>query len=59
MRSRKPLAAAFGALMLMGSLVACSSGDDASSSGDSSDGKTKVIIISNSYQNQFYQAAFA
>ena len=46
MRSRKPLAAAFGALMLMGSLVACSSGDDASSSGDSSDGKTKVIIIS-------------
>ena len=59
MRSRKPLAAAFGALMLMGSLVACSSGDDAGSSGDSSDGKTKVIIISKSYQNQFYQAAFA
>ncbi|WP_341729636.1 substrate-binding domain-containing protein [Brooklawnia sp.] len=58
MRTRRTLAAALSAAVMLGALAGCGgSGSTSDSSGASGD-KPKVIIISKSYQNQFYQAAF-
>jgi len=51
---RTALTAALASACSLSLLAACS--DDGGSAG--ADGKMKVIIISKSYQNQFYQAAF-
>lgn len=51
---KKPLAIALSAMLAFGALSACSNQSGSADSG----GKPKVIIISKSYQNQFYQAAF-
>lgn len=58
---KKPLAVALSAMVALGALTACSSASSPSSDGSDAPGdagKPKVIIISKSYQNQFYQAAF-
>lgn len=50
--------AALAVLMSIGALAGCSSAAEPSSEATGAAGKLKVIIISKSYQNQFYQAAF-
>lgn len=54
---KKSKIAAVLSLVLAGTMLA-GCGDNGGSSSDSSGGATKVIIISKSYSNQFYQAAF-
>lgn len=57
---KRHLSVALAALLSIGALTACSTAATPSTPASSSApaGKLKVIIISKSYQNQFYQAAF-
>ena len=58
MKTRKTLALALSAACMLAALAGCGSGDSGGSSSPGAGDKPKVIIISKSYQNQFYQAAF-
>ena len=56
MKRKKTLAIALGAAVTLAALTGCGGANSAAT--QSAGGKPKVIIISTSYQNQFYQAAF-
>ena len=56
MKRKKTLAIALGAAVTLAALTGCGGANSAAT--QSAGGKPKVIIISKSYQNQFYQAAF-
>ncbi|BEH02699.1 ABC transporter substrate-binding protein [Brooklawnia propionicigenes] len=58
MKTRKTVALALSATCMLAALAGCGSGDSGGSSSPGAGDKPKVIIISKSYQNQFYQAAF-